>query len=92
MRNRNLFSHSNFAIIIKASTVKTLLGKIQIIKSFVIPKILHRAAALPCENDFIKELNQLLFEFLWRGKDKIKRTAMINKIEYGGLKMPDVIL
>ena len=58
-----LFKKLNFDAIVKSIKETfsawrwrnlTLLGKIQIIKSFVIPKILHRAAVLPCENDFIK--------------------------------------
>ena len=34
----------------------TLLGRIQIIKSFVIPKILSKAAVIAVTDDFIKEL------------------------------------
>jgi hypothetical protein len=48
----------------------TLLGKIQIIKSFAVPKILYRLALLPVNKDIIREINTLLFEFVWNGKDK----------------------
>ena len=68
----------------------TLLGKIQVIKSFAIPKILYRAALISCRKDFIKKINALLYSFVWKGKDKIKRTAFINPVEKGGLKMPDI--
>ena len=73
-----LFKKRNFDAVVKSikktfNTWKwrnlTLLGKFQIIKSFAIPKILYRAAVLPCEKDFVKELNQLLFEFSWGGKE-----------------------
>ena len=30
------------------------------------------------------------FTLFWKGKDKIKRTAFINPVEKGGLKMPDI--
>jgi len=32
----------------------------------------------------------LLYGFIWKGNDKIKRTALINDIENGGLKMLDI--
>ena len=38
----------------------TLLGRIQIIKSFVIPKILSKAAVIAVTDDFIKEINSLI--------------------------------
>jgi len=34
-------------------------------------------------------VNKLLYSFTWKGNDKIKRTALINDIENGGLKMLD---
>ena len=60
------------------------------IKSFAIPKILYRAALISCRKDFIKKINALLYSFVWKGKDKIKRTAFINPVEKGRLKMPDI--
>ena len=70
----------------------TLLGKVQVIKAFAVPKILYRTAVLPCEGEFMKEINNLIFGFLWKGKDKVKQTAMINDTENGGLKMVDIDL
>ena len=32
-------------------------------------------------------MNKLLYGFIWKGNDKIKRTAPINDIENSGLKM-----
>ena len=40
----------------------------------------------------MKEMNNLIFGFLWKGKDKVKRTAMINDTENGGLKMVHINL
>ena len=42
------------------------------------------------KKEFIKEINTLLCSFVWKGKDKVKRTAFINPIEKGGLKMPNI--
>jgi len=35
-------------------------------------------------------VRKLLYGFIWKGNDKIKRTALINDIENGGLKMLDI--
>ena len=32
--------------------------------------------------------NKIIFDFIWKGKDKIKRAALISDIEDGGLKAP----
>ena len=38
--------------------------------------------------DLIKEINSLIYRFIWKGNDEIKRAALIkNDIEDGGLKM-----
>jgi len=40
--------------------------------------------------DLIKEINSLIYRFIWKGNDKIKRAALIDDIEDGGLKMLDI--
>ena len=43
------------------------------------------------EENFLKELNGLLYGFLWGGKnDKIKRSGVSQAYEAGGLRMVDV--
>ena len=68
----------------------TLLGKLQIVKSFIIPKVLSKAALITVTGDLIKEINSLIYRFIWKGNDKIKCAALINDIEDGGLKMLDI--
>ena len=68
----------------------TLIGKIQIVKSFAIPKFMSKASLIHVSNDLIQAANKEFFNFIWKGKDKIKRLALINDIEYGGLKMMDL--
>ena len=70
----------------------TLLGRIQIGKSFIIPEVLSKAALIAVTEDLIKEINSLIYSFIWKGNDKIKRAALINDIEDGGLKMLDIQL
>ena len=68
----------------------TLIGRIQIVKSFAIPKIMSKAGLISLSSEFIKEINKELYSFIRKGKDKIKRSALINDIEDGGLKMLDL--
>ena len=68
----------------------SLLGSIQIIKTFAIPKLMYRASVLPISKDLIKEADSLFYYFIWNGKDKVKRNVMISEVEKGGLNMLDI--
>ena len=41
--------------------------------------------------EFVKEANTIIFDFMWKVKDKVKRSALISDIEDGGLKAPHLI-
>ena len=68
----------------------SLLGRIQIVKTFAIPKLMFRASVIPVSKELIKEANSVLYNFIWNGKDKVKRLALISDIEMGGLKMLNI--
>ena len=68
----------------------SLLGRIQIAKTFAIPKFMFRASVIPTSKELIKEVNSVLYSFIWKGKDKVKRHALISDVEMGGLKMLDI--
>ena len=69
----------------------TLLGKITIIKTLAVSKIVYILSSLPTPPDILKTINSILYDFLWDGKgDKIKRTTMINNYGKGGIKMLDL--
>ena len=68
----------------------SLLGRIQIVKTFAIPKLMFRASVIPISKELIKEANSIFYNFIWNGKDKVKRLALISDIEMGGLKMLDI--
>ena len=36
----------------------------------------------------MKEATKIIFDFIWKGKGKVKRSAFISDIEGGGLKAP----
>ena len=67
----------------------SLYRKVTIIKSLIIPNFFYVRSLLPTPNGIIKDLNQLLFKFLWKGVDKVTRLSVINEYERGGLRMID---
>ena len=61
------------------------------LKSLAVSQIVYVLSSLPTSKGVIKEVNALLYDFLWDNKgDKIKRTEMINDYSKGGLKMIDI--
>ena len=66
----------------------TIIGKIQIVKTFIIPIFLYRASMICLNKEFVNEANKIIFDFIWKGKDKVKRLALVSDIEDGGLKAP----
>ena len=38
------------------------------------------------DKEFVNEVNKIIFDFIWKGKDKVKRRVLVGDIEYGGLK------
>ena len=70
---------------------ETLLERIQIIKTFAIPKFMFHASQIPLTKEIIKEINSLLIKFVWKSrKDKIKRSTLICDYKNGGLIMPHI--
>ena len=65
------------------------LGKVTVIKTFVLSKLNHLLMTLPSlSNKFIRDVNNILFNFLWDGKpDKIKRSQIYQPYVNGGIKM-----
>ena len=68
----------------------SLLGRIQIVKTFAFAKFMFRASALPISKELIKNANSNFFNFIWNGKDKVKRNVLTSTIESGGLNMLDI--
>ena len=69
----------------------THLGKITLIKTFFLSKLIYLFINIPDPSpEFLKEV-ELLLRFLWGGKiNKIKRTTICKGYEDGGLKMVDI--
>ena len=62
------------------------------IKTLALSRLIYLFGNLPDPtDDFLRELNTLLFQFLWDGKQrKISRKIVCQSYEEGGLGMVDV--
>ena len=67
----------------------TPIGRISIVKALLLSKLVHLFMALPNPSEScIKELERLLFRFVWGGKnDKVKRTKLVQNHAKDGLNM-----
>jgi hypothetical protein len=69
----------------------SLKGKITVLKSLAVSQMIFPLTMLAASEDIVKEVETLLYNFLWNGKpDRVKRSTMIRDISEGGLKMIDV--
>jgi exonuclease III len=70
----------------------SLVGKINMLKCQIIPKLSYYMATLPDPGrEYWFEINQLLFKFISNGKqEKLKRNTVINKFSKGGGQMIDL--
>ena len=67
----------------------TPLGKITIIKTFLLTKFNHLFLSIPSPSqNLIRHINSVLFKYLWGGKpDKVKRRYVTLDYHEGGLRM-----
>ena len=64
-------------------------GKVNIIKTLLLPKMIYASSVICTPSYVIKEFNNLVFHFLWNGKDKVIRYSTYAPYDQGGLKMLD---
>ena len=67
----------------------TLIGKITVIKTFALPKLIYPfTVLLDPPKEVIQKLNSEIFSFIWDSKpDKIKRSTLYRDYKNGGLRM-----
>ncbi len=58
--------------------------KVVMVKSLAISQLVN------VPNDIIKCINRLIYNFIWKRKDRIKRNVLIGYQEKGGINMVDV--
>ena len=70
----------------------TLMGKITVIKTFALPKLIFALSALPNPSSVtINHIEKIMYAFIWDNKpEKIKQNTLIQKYEAGGIKMVDI--
>ena len=83
---------TNESMSIKDLDQYSITAKVNIqLKSLVASQRVYILSPLPTNQQVIKAINKLFYNFLWNGKgDKIKRDVIINNHENGGLKMIDI--
>ena len=67
----------------------TLYGRITILKTLALSKVIYNTSMLLFPSFFITTVNQAIKSFIWGKTVKIKHSTMIGPKEKGGLNMPD---
>lgn len=70
----------------------TVIGRITVIKSLVLPILNHLIISLPNpDEETIKKINDLMFTFIWNSPvNKVKKDILCKEYSEGGLKMIDL--
>ena len=68
----------------------TMIGKISIIKTLSVSKLVFSAQNTSIPEGKVSEINSILFKFLWPNKESLKRKTLILPMEEGGLNMVDI--
>ena len=66
------------------------LRSLSIIKSFLIPKLLYVSSILETPRQIIKEMERMIYKFLWKGPYKVTRLSVINSLTNGVLNLMDL--
>ena len=65
----------------------TIMGKIQLLKTYVLSKFNYVSSLITVPKFILKEVESISFDFIWGGKDRIKRKILYQDYEFGGLRM-----
>ena len=68
----------------------TLFGSVTIIKSLAISKIVFSVQNTYMPPDITLKIEKVLYSFLWKNRERIKKKNLIRKIKNGGINMLDV--
>ena len=71
----------------------SIYDKINIVKTLALSKLVFICSVMETPKDFAKEVNNIVFHFIWKLKPpKIKKTTLVKKKLDGGLEMNDFVL
>ena len=89
--NKNFYEVKKLFKIWSLRTI-TPLGRVAILKSLILSKLIHLWILLPDPHDnCVKDLQKICFQFVWNGKqDRIARKMTIKDVKSGGLNIPDI--
>ena len=68
----------------------SLIGKVTILKSLVIPQVTYKASMLPVifPKNFLTKINKLMYQFVWGSKsERVGRNRLYSSFEKGGANM-----
>ena len=65
----------------------TIFGRIQLLKTYALSKINYISSLIVVPHDIFREVERISFEFVWGGKDRIKRKILYQDYRFGGLRM-----
>ena len=68
----------------------SLFGRVTIVKTFLIPKLLYISSIIQTPMEIMKRMERMIFKFLWRGPDKVTRNSVINSVENSGVNLMDI--
>ncbi len=68
----------------------SIIGKVLIIKSLAASILQHPMSILHTPENILKDVEKLIFGFLWNSNDRIKRKTLIGQKELGGINMLDI--
>ena len=69
----------------------TIFGKCTIVNTLAISKLVYNAFILPNPKpEFFKQVSKIIYNFLWKKRDRIKRNTLIGKIDQGGIGIVDI--
>ena len=75
-----------------AKRCNTPIGRVVVLKSLVLSKLIYLWIMLPNPpDDLIESLQKKCFDFVWSGKnDKIKRSISVHHTKNGGINIPNI--
>ena len=63
------------------------MGKVHLMKTYALSKLNYISSLIVVPKWVMSEVDKITFEFLWNGKDRIKRTVMCQDYKNGGIRM-----
>ncbi|XP_033763758.1 uncharacterized protein LOC117344963 [Pecten maximus] len=69
----------------------TMIGRVQIVKSLLLPQLTFLMSMLHIDQNTIKQVEKIIYNYIWEGKtEKVKRNTMIKPYIEGGLNSIDI--